>query len=75
MFLNKQQQAAPKLEREVGMPGAAADQALAATREHTGRAFGATASSSFSAPHSSASTCEKANSSACSAPTAPARRP
>ena len=34
MFLNKQQQTAPKLERQVGMPGAAADEALAGTREH-----------------------------------------
>src|SRR5687767_116681 len=34
MFLNKQQQTAPKLEREVAMPGQAADEALAATREH-----------------------------------------
>jgi hypothetical protein len=33
MFLNRQQQATPKLEREVGMPGAAAAEALAATRD------------------------------------------
>ena len=30
MFLNKQQQATPKLERQVAMPGAAADEAARA---------------------------------------------
>jgi hypothetical protein len=38
---------------------------MAATRLHTGTAFGATARNSFSDPHSSASKCEKARYRSC----------